>query len=108
MSARALTRPETIQVKRSEFRRNQKKLLEKARGRTVVVVTTRGEREEKCVLDKRYFEELLKKLTAAIETLEITTDSRLFQQLSRTAGTLEEQARLGKLRSLEEAFPPEG
>ncbi len=105
MSSRALARPETIQVKRSEFRRNQKRLLKKAKGRTVVVVTSRGEGEEKCVLDRRYFEELLKKLAAAIETLEITTDRKLFQQLLRAAETLDDDAQLGRLHSFEEAFP---
>ncbi len=69
------------------------------------MLTTRGEGEEKCILDKRYFEELLKRLTAAVETLEITTDTKLFQQLLRAADTLDQDARLGRLHSLEEAFP---
>ena len=48
--------------------------------------------------------ELRKKLESVIETLEITMDRKLFNQILATADTLEEDLRLGKLHSLEEAF----
>jgi hypothetical protein len=93
-----------IQVNRSELRQNQSALLKKARGRTVVVVTARSEDEEKCVVDRKYFEQILERLRTAIETLEITTDPKLFGQLLRAAETVDEDIRLGRLRSFEEAF----
>ena len=41
------------------------------------------------------------------ETLEITSDRKLFQQIMNAAATLEDDTRLGKLHSFEEAFPVE-
>jgi len=95
---------EEIEVNRSQLRQNQSALLKKAKGRTVVVVTARSEDEEKCVVDRKYFELILQKLRTAIETLEITTDPKLFGQVLRAAETVDEDMRLGKLRSFEEAF----
>ena len=104
MTRRALTRPERIPVKRSQFRQNQSALLRKARGSTIVVLTDRRAAEEKYILDKRYFDEVMSKLRAAIETLEIATDLKLFNQLLADTKTLDEDIRLGKLHSFEEAF----
>jgi hypothetical protein len=95
---------EEIEVNRSQLRQNQSALLKKARGRTVVVVTARSEDEEKCVVDRKYFEQILERLRTAIETLEITTDPKLFGQILRAGETVNEDMRLGKLRSFEEAF----
>lgn len=100
----ALTHPEKLEVGRSRLRQNQSAVLRKARGRTVVVITARDKDEEKCVVDKRYFEEILRGLRAALETLEIATDARLFNQILKTAKTLDDDVQLGKLQSLEEAF----
>jgi len=55
------------------------------------------------VIDKEYFDEVLGKLRAAVETLSITTDERLFAQIMAAAKTLDEDIRLGRLRSFEEA-----
>jgi len=104
MPARALFRPETVKVNRSQLRQQQSAVLKRARGKTVVVVTARGESEEKCVVDKQYFEEILEKLRTAMETLEITTDAKLFPQLLKAAETLDEDVRRNRLRSLEETF----
>ena len=38
------------------------------------------------------------------ETLEIAADRRLFMQILKAAATLEEDVRVGKLHSFEEAF----
>lgn len=104
MSPSALLQPERVETNRSQLRQKQSSVLRKAKGRTVVVVTARGEQDEKCVLDKGYFEEILGKLREALETLEITADSRLFRQLLRAGETIDEDIRLGKLHSWEEAF----
>ncbi len=51
-----------------------------------------------------YFEEILRRLRAAMETLEIATDAKLFNQILRAAETLDNDVRLGKLHSIEDAF----
>lgn len=104
MTTRALTQPQAIRVNRTRLRQRQSAVLRKAQGRTVVVVTTRNEGEQKCVVDQKYFTELIEKLKAAVETLEITADSKLFQQLLRAAGTVGKDLQRGKLHSFEEAF----
>ena len=69
-----------------------------------MVLTGRGGAEEKYVLDKRYFNELVAKFRSAVETLEITMDRRLFDRLLAAQDTLDQDIRRGKLHSFEEAF----
>ena|SRR2546425_7482994 len=104
MSELALTNPQMVSVNRSELRKNQRAVLRKARGHTVVVVEASDEGEEKVVVDKNYFEDVLKRLRALRETLEIMGDERLFGQIMKAADTLDEDMRLGRLHSIEEAF----
>jgi len=104
MSVSSLTKPHWIKVKRSELRQKQRATLKRAKGRTVVVVSGADEEEEKLVIDKEYFQEVLGKLRAAVETLSITMDERLFGQIMAAAKTLDDDIRLGRLRSFEEAF----
>ena len=104
MKAFKTLHPQTRKVNRSRLRQNQSNILKMAKGRTVVVVASRGKEQEKFILDKGYFEELTSGLKAAIETLEITKDPNLYRRLLRTAETLEADVRRGKLRSLEEAL----
>jgi hypothetical protein len=106
MSKAALLQPELIPVRRSEFRQNQSRLLRKARGRTVLLLRGPGDdAEQKYVLDKQYFDALLKNLASLVETLEIMADRKLFRQILAAASTLEEDLRGGKLHSFEEVFP---
>jgi len=107
MSVMALTRPERKIVNRSQLRQKQSATLRMARGNQVVVISANHEEDEKLLLDKQYFEELVKKLRAVIETLEITSDQKLFKQILGVAETLEEDTRLGRLHSFEEAFGEE-
>lgn len=107
MSASALLKPATVQTNRSQLRQKQASVLRKARGRTVVVVGARALEDEKYVVDRRYFEELLGKLQDAIETLEIVSDTKFFNQLIRAGQTMDADIRLGKLHSFEEAFGKE-
>lgn len=104
MKAAGTLQPQTRKVNRSRLRQDQSHILRMAKGRTVVVVASRGNEEEKFILDKGYFEELTSGLKAAMETLEVTMDANLYRRLLRTAETLEADARQGKLHSLEEAF----
>ena len=87
------------------MRQDQSAILKKAVGEHVIVVRSRAEDEDvKYIVDQRYFEELLTNLSSAIETLAITTDSRLFGNLLRAAGTIDEDLKTGKLHRFEEAF----
>ena len=92
--------PEKISVSRSEFRQNLSTFLDKTAGNTVVVVKTGRGDVEKYVVDNQYFEELLKRLKAALETLEITSDPKLYARILRAAEHLQQD----KLHSFEEAF----
>lgn len=104
MSATALTKTEMIEVNRSELRQNQSALLRRARGTRVLLIKANDEAEEKVVLDKQYFDQIRQKLEAVVETLEIAMDRKLFNQILAAADTLDEDLRLGKLHSLEDAF----
>ncbi len=107
MSVMALIRPERKIVNRSELRQKQSATLRMARGNQVVVITANHEEDEKLLLDKKYFDEIVEKLRAVIETLEITSDQKLFKQILGVAQSLEEDTRLGRLHSFEEAFGEE-
>jgi hypothetical protein len=104
MAATALTQTEILEVKRSDLRQNQSRWLKKARGQRVLLVKANDKEDEKIVLDKQYFDEMRKKLESVIETLEIAMDRKLFNQILAAADTLDEDLRLGKLHSLEDAF----
>lgn len=107
MSAAALTNVETIPVNRSELRQNQSALLRRARGRRVLLIKANDKAEEKLVLDKQYFDQIHRRMQAVVETLEIAMDRKLFNQILAAADTLEDDLRLGKLHSLEDAFAEE-
>lgn len=101
----ATLQPETISVKRSELRQNQRVVLRKAKGRKVLLV--QGNEDEKYILDKEYFDQFLRSFESLVETLEIVMDRRLFSQIMAAADTLEEDLRLGRLHSVEEVFGEE-
>jgi phosphotransferase system IIB component len=107
MTVLTLAQPEPKKVNRSELRQNQSATLRLARGNQVVVISAPHEEDEKLLVDKKYYEEMLRKMRAVVETLEIMSDQKLFQQIVGVAGTLEEDTRLGKLHSFEEAFGEE-
>ena len=107
MTVSNLTHPHKIPVKRSDLRQKQRETLDRARDNTVVVIAATDREEEKLILDKKYFEELVLKLRSQAETLEIMMDGDLFGRILQTASTLEESTRLGKLHSFEEAFGEE-
>jgi hypothetical protein len=107
MSVLALKRPEPKIVNRSELRQKQSATLRMARGSQVVVISATHKEDETVLLDKKYYDDLVQKLQAVIETLEIMSDQRLFKQIVGVAQTLEEDTRLGKLHSFEDAFGEE-
>jgi PHD/YefM family antitoxin component YafN of YafNO toxin-antitoxin module len=107
MTLSALECPKTIRVNRSELRQKQRETLDRAKDNTVVLIAATDQEEEKLLLDKKYFDEIVSRLRSLGETLEITMNPRLFAQIMRSAADLEQQTRLGKLHSFEEAFGKE-
>ena len=104
MAATVLKDAKVLEVNRSDLRQNQSKWLKKARGQNVLLIKSNDTEEEKVVLDKQYYDELRRKLESLVETLEIAMDRKSFNQILTAADTLEEDLRLGKLHSLEDAF----
>lgn len=104
MARRALTQPEIHKVNRSQLRQNQSATLRLASGLKVVVISAHHQEDEKLLVDRTYFETLLQRLRSVMATLEITSDPKLFRQILNSAENLEENTRLGKLHSFEEAF----
>ena len=102
-----LALPEKVRVNRSQLRQRQSKILRQAKGRTIIEVPGWTEDDGKYVVDKRYFDDLLRRLRATVETLEITADPKLFGQILRAAQTVDQEARGGKLHSFDEAFGEE-
>lgn len=95
--------PAKVPVSRTEFRENQREFLKKAKGSTVLVITGNSE-DEKLVLDKEYFDEIMGRLKASVETLEIAMDKKLLANIMSAASSLSEEVRNGKLLSIDEVF----
>jgi hypothetical protein len=107
MARSKIARLNTIRVNRTYLRDHLRATLNKAKGSTVVAIAANDREDEKLLLDKNYFDELLTTFKSMMETLEITSDRKLFGQIVRAGSTLEEDTRLGKLHSFEEAFGEE-
>jgi len=105
MTVLALTNPKTVPINRTDLRQRLRETLDRATGCTVVSITANDEEDEKLILDKKYFDEMIKSINSLVETLQITTDRKLFAQILAAAANLEENTRLGKLHPFEEAFP---
>ena len=104
MAATVFDDANMFEVNRSALRQNQSKWLKKARGQRVLLIKSNDAEDEKVVLDKQYYDEIRRKIESLVETLEIAMDRKLFNQILAAADTLEEDLRLGKLHSLEDAF----
>ena len=92
-------------VNRSELRSNQSAILDKAVGENIVVVkAARKSGRDKYIVDGAWFDSLAARLESAAETIEIMTDRRLFQNIVKSMDTLDEDMRLGRLHSFEDAF----
>jgi hypothetical protein len=107
MAAKLLGKTKILEVNRTDLRQHQSQWLKKARGQHVLLIKSNDAEEEKVVLDRQFYEEIRRKLESLLETLEIAMDRKLFNQILAAADTLEEDLRLGKLHSLEDAFAEE-
>ena len=107
MTAKVLGKTKMLEVNRTDLRQHQSRWLKKARGQRVLLIKSHDPEDDKVVLDKQFFEEIRTKLESLVETLEIVMDRKLFNQILAASETLEEDVRLGKLHSLEDAFAEE-
>lgn len=107
MAATALKNAKILEVNRSELRQHQSRWLRKASGQHVLLIKSNDADQEKVVLDRQYFDEIQTKLESLVETLEIVMDRKLFKQILAAADTLEEDLRVGRLHSVEDAFAEE-
>ena len=94
---------QVVSVNRTRLRNDLRAVLAEASGNTVVV-TTNAAGGVKIIAARAYFEAMIAKMKALQETLGVVTDRKLFAQILAAADTLEEDLRLGKLHSLEDAF----
>lgn len=104
MAAKTLIRPRAIRVNRSDLRQKQRETLNQAKQNTVVVISASDPQDEKLLVDKKYFDELVQRMRSLVETLEIMADQKLFAQILSAAPTLREDAKRGKLYSFGEVF----
>ena len=104
MATKTLIRPRAVRVNRSDLRQKQRETLNQAKQNTVVVISATDPQDEKLLVDKKYFDELVQRMHSLVETLEIMADQKLFAQILSVAPTLREDAKRGKLHSFEEVF----
>jgi len=104
MATKILGKAKMLKVNRTDLRQHQSRWLSKARGQHVLLIESHDSEDDKVVLDRQFFEEIRSKLESLVETLEIAMDRKLFNQILAASDTLEEDVRLGKLHSLEDAF----
>ena len=107
MTALALVQPQKTRVNRSDLRDQQSKYLKKACGTHIIEIVGRDEEEGKYVVDKDYLDQVLAKLKSAIETMNVIKDQKLFNQLMKASQSMDDDIRLGRLHSFEEAFGEE-
>jgi hypothetical protein len=107
MTALALTRLKTVRINRTELRDNLRAKLDQAQDCTIIEISAPNDEDERVLLDKKYFDKIMQQLRAVIETLDIMSDQKLFKQIVGVAQTLEEDTRLGRLHSFDEAFGEE-
>lgn len=80
------------------MRQNMKAVLARVSDESVVEVGCHY------IVSKEHFEKLMRELSSARETLEITCDPKLFNGLLASKDTIDEDLRLGKLHSWQEVM----
>lgn len=87
----------------TEFRKNFKTYLKKARGGSIVLVENRRQ-GPKYIVDKEWFDNLMRDLKSTMATLEILADRKLTERLLNLSTTIDEDLRAGRLHTMEEVF----
>lgn len=93
-------------VSTTKFRNRVKDYLSKAKGDRIVLVDNRR-RDPKYIVDKVWFDDLMKDCKSTIATLEILADYKLTERLVRLSATIDADLRAGRLYTLDEVFGKE-
>lgn len=90
----------------TEFRKHFKAYLKKARGGSVVLVENRRQ-DPKYIVDKEWFDNLMRDVRSTMATREILADRKLTERLLNLSTTIDEDLRAGRLHTMEEVFGQE-
>ena len=93
-------------VSTTEFRGHAKDYLKMAKGDNVVLIENRR-REPKYIVDKEWFDDLMRDVKSTMATLEVLADRKLTERLLRLSTTLDRDLQAGRLHTLEEVFGKE-
>jgi PHD/YefM family antitoxin component YafN of YafNO toxin-antitoxin module len=93
----------TRRVSATEFRSHVKDYLRKAKGESVVLVENRRQ-EPKYIVDKEWFDSLMRDAKSTMATLEVLADRDLTARLLSLSKTLDDDLRAGRLHTMEEVF----
>ena len=86
-------------VSATELRDHFKDYLKKAKGGHVVLVENRRQ-DPKYIVDKEWFDNLMRDVKSAMATLEILADRSLTERLLSLATTIDEGLRTGRLHTM--------
>src|SRR5579864_79984 len=90
-------------VSASKFRDHFRDYAEKARGDQIVLVENRR-LEPKYLVDKKWFDDLMRERESVLATLEILADGELTNRLLKLAETVDDDVRAGRFHTIEEVF----
>ncbi len=102
------TCPMTVKrkVSATEFRDHLRDYLRVVKDDRVVLVENRRQKA-KYVVDKDWLDNLIREQQSILATLEVLADRELTERLLRTAQTVEDDIRAGRLKTMEEVFGEE-
>lgn len=90
-------------VSATDFRDHLRSAWRAARGDEVILVENRRQ-EAKYLVDKSWLDKVIREQQSIFATLEVLADRDLSNRLLKTAETIDEDVRAGRLRTLEEVF----
>lgn len=87
----------------TEVRENFRHYAATARGGRVVLITNK-QQAAKYLVDKEWLDNLVRERESVLATLEVLADRELTERLLKTAETIDEDLRAGRLRTMAEVF----
>ena len=92
-------------VSTTDFRDHLSEYLESVRKHKMVVVESRNRGSKSvAVVDKAWLDSVLSEQKSILATIEILADRELTERLLRTANTIDDDIKAGRLRTHEEVF----
>jgi hypothetical protein len=98
--------PVKKKVSVTDFRDHLRDCLKAAKGSRVILIENRSQ-EAKYVVDKNWLDRLISERESMLATLEILADRELTERLLRTARTIDDDIRTGRLKTMAEVFGEE-